>query len=222
MQQPQDGAEHERPGRPRLLRRRAAGGKHRLGKLQEPVAERPPGKPVAGRRILIEAKRLQRCGRLCRRRVQPVQQPSAQRRGHRIGLEHRPDLPGGRAVHLQQPRRVPQLGDEAAISLHPLRAELHVPPRAGQRADGEAQCVGPKAVDQRQRVDDVAAGLAHLLPAFVTHQAMDHDLAERHVAAEVQPHHQHPGHPEEDDVEPGHQHVAGIVARQLGRRLGPS
>src|SRR3546814_16723137 len=35
-------------------------------------------------------------------------------------------------------------------------------------------------------------------------------------------HHHHPGDPEEDDVEPGDQHVPGIVALQLRRLIRPA
>ena len=50
---------------------------------------------------------------------------------------------------------------------------------------------------------------------------MDVDGAERHLAHEMQPHHHHPGDPEEDDVEARHQHIAGVIARELGRLLRP-
>ena len=56
----------------------------------------------------------------------------------------------------------------------------------------------------------------------VAHQGVDIDVAEGHLAHEVQPHHHHAGDPEEDDVEAGDQHVAGIVALQLRRLLGPA
>ena len=62
------------------------------------------------------------------------------------------------------------------------------------------------AVDDVQRIDDVALGLRHLLAFVVTDQAMHIDLAERHLVHELQSHHDHPGDPEKDDVETGDQH----------------
>ena len=62
------------------------------------------------------------------------------------------------------------------------------------------------AVDEVERVDDVALRLRHLLAVLVADQAGDVDLAERHVAHELEAHHDHPGDPEEDDVEAGDQH----------------
>ena len=46
---------------------------------------------------------------------------------------------------------------------------------------------------------------------------MDVDLAKRHVAHELQAHHDHPRHPEEDDVEAGDQYAGGIEGLE---RLG--
>ena len=42
------------------------------------------------------------------------------------------------------------------------------------------------AVDDVERIDDVALGLGHLLAFGVAHQAVDVDLAERHLAHELQ------------------------------------
>ena len=48
------------------------------------------------------------------------------------------------------------------------------------------------------------------------------NLPEWHVAHELQAHHDHPRDPEEQDVEPGHQHRARIEALQLRRFLRPA
>ena len=76
------------------------------------------------------------------------------------------------------------------------------------------------AVDQVHRVEHVAVGLAHLAALRVAHQAVDVDMAERHLAGEVRGHHDHPGDPEEDDVEAGDEHAAGqeqVLLHRLGR-----
>ena len=119
-------------------------------------------------------------------------------------------------------RRVPQLGGEVAVALDPALGELDVAAGRGQRRQREAQRVAAIAVDQFQRVDDVAARFRHLLAALVAHQRVDVDGAERHLAHEMQPHHHHPGDPEKDDVEAGDQHVARIIAGELRGRLGPA
>ena len=65
------------------------------------------------------------------------------------------------------------------------------------------------AINQVHRVEHIALGLAHLLALCVAHQAVDVDVAKRHLAGEVGGHHDHPGDPEEDDVVAGNQHAAG-------------
>ncbi len=44
----------------------------------------------------------------------------------------------------------------------------------------------------------------------VTYQAVDIDFLEGNLTGEFQAHHDHAGHPEEDDVKTGHQHIGGI------------
>ena len=56
------------------------------------------------------------------------------------------------------------------------------------------------AVDQVDRVEHVALALAHFLPVRVAHQSVYIHVAEWHPAGEVGCHHDHSGHPEEDDV----------------------
>ena len=72
------------------------------------------------------------------------------------------------------------------------------------------------AVDHVEGVQHVALGLGHLLAFFVTDKARDVDGLERDlrlavfVLDEVHGHHDHPGNPEEDDVEAAHQHVGRV------------
>ena len=80
--------------------------------------------------------------------------------------------------------------------------EQDVASLGGERRQSHAQRVGSVLVDHVQRVDDVALGLAHLLSVFVADQGVDVDVLEGHLVHELEPHHDHPGHPEEDDVEP--------------------
>ena len=68
------------------------------------------------------------------------------------------------------------------------------------------------AIDDVERVDDIALGLRHLLAFAVAHQAVHVDLAERHVAHELQAEHDHARDPEEDDVEAGDQHAGRVEA----------
>ncbi len=73
------------------------------------------------------------------------------------------------------------------------------------------QRVERDAVDQVDRVQRVALGLRHLLAVVIAHDAVDVDVAKRHPAGEPGRHHDHPGDPEEDDVEAGDQDRRGQV-----------
>jgi hypothetical protein len=119
--------------------------------------------------------------------------------------------------------RIPQLGGKVPVALDPRLRELHVlTGRNRQRRQRKAQGVGPVLLDDDQRIDDVVLRLGHLLARLVADQSVDIDSAERHLTHEVNAHHHHTGDPEKDDVEAGHQDVAGIVALELGRVLGPA
>ena len=72
-----------------------------------------------------------------------------------------------------------------------------------------------RAVDQVERIEDVALRLRHLLAFLVADDRVDVDVAERDFAGEVGRHHDHPDDPEEDDVEAGDQHRRGQERAQL-------
>ena len=124
MQQAQDRCPAHAPPCARTSRRLGAValGQHRLGELQEPVAERVPGETVAGGGVFVEAVGFQRrrspraTASFAASRIQRVSGSVAARRiERRIGRD---------PVHLAEPRGVPQLGDEAAVALHPRRASF--------------------------------------------------------------------------------------------------
>ena len=77
-------------------------------------------------------------------------------------------------------------------------------------------------VDEVQRVQRVALGLGHLLAVGVAHQRIDVDVAERHLAGEVQRHHDHPGDPEEDDVKARDEDRGGQERLEVLRLLRPA
>ena len=51
---------------------------------------------------------------------------------------------------------------------------------------------------------------------------MDVDVAERHIAHELESQHNHARDPEEDDVESGHEHARGIIFVQRRGRVRPA
>ena len=70
-------------------------------------------------------------------------------------------------------------------------------------SDQSDQC---NAVDNINRVQNVAFGLRHFLAVFVAHQTGNVNMLERYLAGKMIGHHDHPGDPEENYIEAGHQH----------------
>ncbi len=61
----------------------------------------------------------------------------------------------------------------------------------------------PYLLHNLQRIDDIAGRLGHLFAVFIPHQGMQIDVLEGYLVHEMQPHHHHPGDPEEEDVKAG-------------------
>ncbi len=189
-----------------------------LGELDIPVAELAPDKAVKPLRRLVEAIARQRVVQRDPRPRGLADDPAV----HGVGGLRLACGRGEHPVHFRKPHRVPDLGDEIAVRLDMLRAQLGVAAHRGHAGQGKAQRVGAIGVDQLQRVDDVALGLGHLGAFFVAHQPVDIDGAEGHLAHHRQLHHHHPRHPEEDDVEAGDQRVGRKIFPQLFGILGPA
>ena len=82
---------------------------------------------------------------------------------------------------------------------------LHEPARSFFK-----QRVEVDTVDKINRVQDIALGLRHLLPVMITNEAVDIHLVKRDVVHKLKSEHDHPGHPEENDVEACDQYLARI------------
>ena len=152
-----------------------------LGQLQAPVAVLAPDRLVEEAGHLAE--RVVGHGRVDgRRRRRGARQRSSARPGPRCAASGRrrsapAGIVGGPCAE-HEARRVPELVGEVAGVL-----ELGGPKRwslPGRRAvdEGEAQGVGADLVDRRQRVDDVALRLGHLLAVRVADQARQVDRVE--------------------------------------------
>ena len=78
------------------------------------------------------------------------------------------------------------------------------------------------AVDQVDGVQHIALGFGHFLAVGIAHQAVNVDFVKRHVAGEFEPHHDHAGDPEENDVKTGDQHVGGVEGVEVFGVFGPA
>ena len=122
------------------------------------------------------------------------------------------------AAKVKRRASVPKLGMPSGKSLRVCFADLLGQVRLHHAAGALVhQGLEVDAVDEVDGVEHVALGLGHLVAVGVAHQAVDVDLAEGHVVHELQAHHDHAGHPEEDDVEAGDQHAGGVEGLRAGR-----
>ena len=135
-----------------------------------------------------------------------------------------------------QPSGVPQLVRELQALGEPLLAEADVlgrghdvqAPADGVRAVGRELTAAlehgrPRpALDQVERVDPGAERLRHPPAVGRLDDRVHVDVGERHLAAELDPQHDHPRHPQEDDVPAGDQHVGRIEGAQRRRVVRPA
>ncbi len=56
----------------------------------------------------------------------------------------------------------------------------------------------------------------------ITHQSVNVDLPERDFTGELEPHHDHAGDPEKDDVEAGNQYAGRVERFQCSGVFGPA
>ena len=77
-------------------------------------------------------------------------------------------------------------------------------------------------VNEIKWIQYVALGLGHLLAVLVANQAVNINFVKRHIAHELDAHHDHACDPEENDVEAGDEHITGIKLIKRIRLLGPA
>ncbi len=186
-----------------------------LGHLQVPVAHLVPDEAVEQPRGLGEVVALVERRQLPADRREAAEDPP-------VGRGRQGDGGAGLRVRpLQhQARGVPDLVGEVAPHLDALGTEAHVLYGAHVEQT-EAGGVGAVLRDQLQRVHARAQALAH--PSAVGRQdrRMDDDVAEGDLARELQAHHDHPRHPQVDDVPGGGQHRGRIELAQF-RGVSPA
>ena len=125
-----------------------------------------------------------------------------------------------------EPRRIPDLVAEVAADaeglLEVLVVQLQVRPDTQAVHQCEPQRISPEQSNHFERIDPVAQRLLHAATQVVAHRPVQVDIAERHLAHELEPGHDHPRHPEEQNLRGGNQHVAGIERLQVIGLVGPA
>ena len=125
-------------------------------------------------------------------------------------------------VHHQEAAGVPDLVGKVPHGLAPLGVEAHVVAGAVAGDQVEAQGVGAVLLGDLQGIDAVAQALGHLPALVVPDQAVDEHGVEGGLLGLLAGGEDHPGHPEEDDVIAGDQHVGGIEVVQVLGLLRPA
>ena len=117
---------------------------------------------------------------------------------------------------------VPQLVDEVAPRVQHARRQREV--IAGRDTDSHCQAQRVRAVllDQLERILNVALDLAHLDAAFGADEAIQVHRVKRRALGELQPKHDHPGDPEEQDVVARLHDRRGVKRPQVGSIVGPA
>ncbi len=190
----------------------------RFNQLQIPVTVLMPDELIEGCRCTIEAIGLQlRCDDADR----------VGRDGSRSTGQARSDVPADGSVRgpsryiKRESRGIPNLIGEIAVAFDPFFCQLDIASRRGHRGQGEPKGVGAELIHDVQRIDHVALGLAHLLAFCVADQGMDIDVFEGHISHELEPHHDHAGHPEEQNVEAGDQCGSRVIGLEFRRLFRP-
>ena len=124
-------------------------------------------------------------------------------------------------VHERKAGRVPYLVDKVSISLDPLLGHLDVPPLRGKGGEGESYRVGPIFIYHFKRIYAVPLRLAHLLALLIAYQGMQVNIRKGDISHDIESHHHHAGHPEEDNIETGNKERGGIEGFQGRCLVGP-
>ncbi len=184
--------------------------------LDEPIAILTPQEVVDLPSGLAELPVLHEAGHVPDQAVVATQYPAIGQRP--IGIW---DLVIG---HLREHEagRIPHLIGKVAVGLHAGEREVNVVAGSGAGEEGEAQGVTAVLVYDLQRIYHVVLGAAHLLTVFVPHHPVQVDVVEWDVASTLQPHHDHPRHPEEQDVVAGLEDGGGVEVAQILGVVGPA
>ena len=217
MQQAERALDHQQ----RCLRRRALGGgviavETRLDGLQVPVAELVPDEGVERLRGGGELELLVLRRDLVDRGGQAIEDPAV---GGQQAVGHRHRV--GVGVEQHEARRVEQLVREAASLVDHALGEAHVL-RGAHLQQAVARGVSAVLVDQVERIDARAERLRHAPTVGGLDRRVDVHVGERDPAGERDAGHDHPRHPEVDDVPARDEDVAGVPRGELGRLIRPA
>ena len=111
---------------------------------------------------------------------------------------------GVNAPAVDQSPRIPYLATEVTPLFYLAFIVEDVVAGRGTEQHTDAHRICTVLGDQVQRIRAVAQSLAHLASEFVSDDAGEVHVVERHISHELVTSHNHSGHPEEDNIRTGH------------------
>ncbi len=221
MEQDQDLFEHIGGDRARLgARLGIISVESGLYHLQVPVTVLMPQELIKRLRILIETIAVQGFGRVAYHALQAAENPA-------VGQGRRFFRNGTRGfepfeVHQEQACRIPDLVHKVLVALDSLLRELDIAPLRGESGQGETERIRSIFVHHEQGIDHVALRFAHFLPLGIPDQRVHVHFMKRDFIHELNPHHHHAGHPEEQDVKSRDEYRGRIEFLQFRSLIGPA
>ena len=116
---------------------------------------------------------------------------------------------------LHEAERVPDLVAEIPALLHLRLVVEDVVAGRGAKEHSYPHGIGAVLGYKVKRIRGVAESLGHLPAQFVTHDSGEIDVPERNVVHELLSGHDHPRHPEEDDVGTRNQVICRIIVSKI-------
>ena len=127
-----------------------------------------------------------------------------------------------RQVHKNKTRRIPELINEILVAGNPIFGQFDVATHGGHGCQSKPESIGAVFLHDVERVDDVPFRFGHLLPFFVAHQCMNVNVPKRDIIHELEPHHDHPRHPEKQNIETRDQGGGRVEALEIVRLMRPA
>ena len=192
----------------------------RLDPLDVPIAEIAPEKLVHALRALMKSIIRQRVVHLFHRpppAAQKSTRPAAApyRQAH-TALAHVPPEPRARSSLVPHCSNFSRFTNKNRAAFQILLAKFRAPasrssdntmsvPGRGHGRQAKSHRIRAVLLIQSHRIKPGSFGLGHFLAAAGAHQRMQIHRAEGNLAGKVHPQHDHPRHPEKQDVVPGDQ-----------------
>ncbi len=178
----------------------------RFNRFKIPVTELMPHKFVKRSGCIIKPVTVKPLGNFFAHTIESGQNPSVHK-GKRFG-----GYVFIRLGYIGQGKTggVPDFVDKISIAFNTLFRHFHISALGCKSGQGKSECIGSKAVNNAQGIDDISGRLTHLFAFLITHQGMHINIFKGHFLHEMDTHHHHPRDPEEENIKTGNKNRCGI------------